>query len=70
MNRHRISTSQRVGEPSSKYGYQPELFEKDLERHAKEAEALWADFKGWMMERNVTPDELRGLFLRLWEEFL
>lgn len=28
------------------------------------AEYKKADFKGWMMERNVTPDELRGLFFR------
>lgn len=41
MNRHKITTARRVGEPSSKYGYQPELFEQDLADHAAENEALW-----------------------------
>lgn len=31
MNRNKITTTHRVGEVSSKYGYQPELFERDLE---------------------------------------
>ena len=39
MNRHKITTARRVGEVSSKYGYQPELFERDLEQHAAESEA-------------------------------
>lgn len=70
MNRHRISTSRRIGEPSSKYGYQPELFERDLEAHAAENEALWQEFMEWMIERKADPEKMRYLFLRLWEEFL
>ena len=70
MNRHKITTARRVGEVSSKYGYQPELFERDLEQHAAESEALWQDFRAWMIERKVDPEKLRFLFLRLWEEFL
>lgn len=70
MNRHKISTSNQIGEPSSKYGYQTELFEKDVERHQRESEALYQEFRGWMMERNVDLEKLRHLFLRLWEEFL
>ena len=60
----------RVGEVSSKYGYQPELFERDLEQHAAESEALWQDFRAWMIERKVDPERLRFLFLRLYEEFI
>lgn len=30
----------RMGEVSSKYGYQPELFERDLEQHATESARL------------------------------
>lgn len=72
MNRYQLGMGHRVGDPSSKYGYDPkgEQFQRDLERHAAESETLWQDFRAWMMERKVTPDELRGLFLRLWEEFL
>lgn len=70
MNRHKITTSRRVGEPSSKYGYQPELFDQDLERRQQESEALWQEFRAWMVERQVDPEKLRYLFLRLWEEFL
>lgn len=70
MNRQKITTSRRVGEVSSKYGYYPELFERDLEQHAAKSEALWKEFWAWMIERKVDPENLRYLFLRLWEEFL
>ena len=70
MNRHKIKTAHRVGEVSSKYGYQPELFERDLEQHAAESEALWQEFRAWMIERKINPERLRFLFLRLYEEFI
>lgn len=70
MNRHKITSSRRVGEVSSKYGYQPELFERDLEQHAAESEALWKEFRAWMMDRQMDPEKMRYLFLRLYEEFL
>ena len=70
MNRHKIAVSRRVGEVPSKYGYQPELFERDLEQHATENEALWQDFRAWMMDRQMDPEKMRYLFLRLREEFL
>lgn len=70
MNRHKITTARRVGEFSSKYGYQPELFERDVEKHAAESEALWQDFRAWMIEHKIDPERFRFLFLRLWEEFL
>lgn len=70
MNRHKITSSRRVGEVSSKYGYQPELFERDLEQHAAESEALWKEFRAWMMDRQMDPEKMRYLFLRLREEFL
>ena len=60
----------RVGEVSSKYGLRPDLFETDVQAHVDEAEQEWQDFKAWMMARQITPDRLRYLFLRLYEEFL
>lgn len=70
MNRHKITTSRRVGEPSSKYGYDPDQFDRDMERRKRESEALYQEFRAWMMERKVDPEKLRYLFLQLWEEFL
>lgn len=70
MNHHKITTTHRVGEVSSKYGYQPELFERDLEQHAAESEALWQEFRAWMIERKINPERLRFLFLWLYEEFI
>lgn len=60
----------RVGEVSSKYGYNPEQFDKDLEARKALYDALWADFLKWMKGRGVTPDEARALFRRLFEEYL
>ncbi len=72
MNRYQLGMGHRVGDPSSKYGYDPKgiQFERDLEQHAVESEVLWQEFRAWMLERKVDPERLRQLFLRLWEEFL
>ena len=40
-------------------GYQPELFERDLEQHAAESEALWQELRAWMIERKVEPERKR-----------
>lgn len=60
----------RVGEVSSKYGYNPEQFDRDLEDRKSRSDALWADFLKWMKLHGITPDEARVLFRRLFEEYL
>lgn len=60
----------RVGEVSSKYGYNPKQFDKDMEARKARSDALWADFQKWMKLHEITPDEARGLFRRLFEEYL
>lgn len=60
----------RIGEVSSKYGYNPERFEKDLEDRKDHSDALWEDFLEWMKRHEITPDEARVLFRRLFEEYL
>ena len=60
----------RVGEVSSKYGYNPEQFEKDLEARKARSDALWAGFLEWMKLQGITPEEAIGIFRRLFEEYL
>ena len=60
----------RIGEVSSKYGYNPGQFDQDLEARKARSDALWADFLGWMKLHGITPDEARVLFRRLFEEYL
>ena len=60
----------RVGEVSSKYGYNPEQFDKDLEARKARSDALWVDFLGWVKAHGLTPEDARGLLLRLREEYL
>ena len=60
----------RVGEVSSKYGYNPEQFDQDLEARKARYDALWAGFLEWMKLQGITPDEARGLFRRMFEEYL
>lgn len=57
---------------SSKYGYPngAELFEKDIRAKQERAERLWAEFVCFMKSRDITPSELRGMFVRYYEEFL
>ena len=59
-----------MGEVSSKYGYNPEQFDKDLEARKARSDALWEDFQKWMKLHEITPDEARVLFRRLFEEYL
>lgn len=60
----------KVGEVSSKYGFPGggEAFERDIVQHLEEAEALYQDFVEWMKSRNVTPEDVRRLFTRFYEE--
>ena len=60
----------RIGEVSSKYGYNPGQFDQDLEARKARSDALWAGFLEWMKLHGITPDEARGLFVRLHEEYL
>lgn len=68
-NMRRIK-NHRVGEVSSKYGYNPELFDKDLEDRKARYDVLWSDFLEWMKLHKITPDEARVLFRRMFEEYL
>ena len=60
----------RVGEVSSKYGYNPKQFDIDIAARKERSDALWEDFLAWMKIHGITPDEARGLFKRLFEEYL
>ena len=60
----------RIGEVSSKYGYNPGQFDEDLEARKARSDALWEDFQEWMKRHEITPDEARALFRRLFEEYL
>ena len=74
MKAHRVvrPTTKHVGDPCSKYGYDPngEQFEKDIQAHAEHGEYLWNEFIEFMKSHNVTPSELRSMFTRYYEEFL
>ena len=70
MERKTIIKRHRVGEVSSKYGYNPEQFNKDMEARKARSDALWANFLEWMKAHEITPDDARGLFRRLFEEYL
>ena len=71
---HRVirPTTKRVGDPSSKYGYDPngEQFEADLKAHEERYNFLWNEFISFMKSHNVTPSELRSMFTRYYEEFI
>lgn len=70
MKDRKINVKRSVGEVSSKYGYQPEKFDEDIQRKALEAEALYSEFKEWMHTKNVDPRMFRLLFVSYYEEFI
>lgn len=71
---HRVirPATRHVGDPSSKYGYDPtgELFEKDIQAHIEQGECLWNEFVEFMKSHDVTPLAFRSMFTRYYEEFL
>lgn len=60
----------KVGEVSSKYGYQPERFDLDMQRHKERMDSVWSDLIRFAKDRGLTPDDLRYLLIRLYEEYL
>lgn len=61
----------KVGELSSKYGFPGggAKFDQDMARHRERSEALYLDFVEWMKSQNATPEDVRRLFTRFYQEF-
>lgn len=59
-----------VGEVSSKYGYDPDQFTKDIENDQLRYAELWDAFVQFMKSHNVDPREFKAMFLRYYEEFI
>lgn len=68
----KLSPTRHVGEPSSKYGYDPrgELFERDMKAHLDRCDWLWTEFVDFMKTHDVNPAELRWMFTEYYEQFL
>lgn len=60
----------RIGEVSSKYGYQPEQFDEDLKKRGERSNRIWEDFQSFVKDHDMTPDECRTMFVRFYEEFM
>lgn len=59
-----------VGEPSSKYGMNPDQFTEDMQTHERKTEELYEQFKQFMLEVDASPDTFRYLFHRYYDEFI
>ena len=65
---HRVWQRHKVGNASSKYDFNPDQFEKDIEEHRVRSEKLWKDFVGWMKQNEIDPKRIRYLWMRYLEE--
>lgn len=74
MSRHKCTIAKRgkVGEVSSKYGYDKggAQFNADMEKHRARAEYLWSEFVEFMKSHDATPQDFRTLFTRYYDEFI
>ena len=72
MNTCKIAKRNSIGDPSAKYGYSngDDKFIKDIEKHYKQGELLYNEFKSFMKKHDVHPETFRLLFRLYWEEFL
>ena len=73
MKPHRIiRRSSRLGDPSSKYGYDRngEQFEKDIQQAYERGEKLYSAFVEFMKSQNVTPEDFQQLFHKYYDDFL
>lgn len=64
--------SKRVGDPSSEFGYSdgPEKFRRKIRQRVERAEWLWDEFVKFMVDHDVTPHEIREMFVRYYEQFI
>lgn len=71
---HRIirPATRNVGDPSSKYAYDRDgkQFEADIQANHERNEALWKEFREWMISHEVDPRKFRYLFTQYYEEFV
>lgn len=44
--------------------------DSDLEDRKARSDVLWVNFMGWVMAQEITPEDARALFRRLFEEYL
>ena len=67
-----VAKKNKVGETSSKYGFPNggEKFMQDMKAHEERYNFLWEEFVKFMKSNDVTPSELRSMFVRYYEEFL
>jgi hypothetical protein len=68
----KIAKNGKVGDTSSKYGYDiyGEQFIADCKAHEARYNFLWDEFVNFMKSHDVIPSELRSMFVRYYEEFL
>lgn len=67
-----IARRRKVGEVSSKYGYDKDSkrFEFDIQKDIARSQYLWEEFINFIKSHNATPDEFRNLFARYYDEFI
>ena len=68
----RKTYNKRIGDPSSEYGMPDggQRFEEALQKKQERAEYIWGEFVEFMRSRDVKPQELRGMFIRYYEEYI
>lgn len=68
----KVAKRGKIGETSSKYGYDKtgKSFLEDLQKHSERSQYLWDEFVCFMKSHDVCPGELRELFTKYYEEYL
>ena len=61
-----------IGDPSSEFGYSNggERFNQKVQKKVERYEQLWNDFVSFMINHKVTPEEIRTMFTRYYDEYL
>lgn len=66
----KVMRNRRIGEPSSKYGYQPEQFERDLQAKYERSETLWENFMQFVKDNDMSLCDVSQIFRRFYKEFM
>jgi len=70
MNRNRgFLSSNRIGEPSSKYGYQPWKLDEDIKQTIDKHDSVKKELLLLLKDKyKCTPDQIKGYFLEILTE--
>ena len=63
-----VSKGKRIGNPDSKYGYQPWKLDEDIQKTIEKSKLVKDALMKWIQEHRLVPSQVRRYFVAVLEE--